>query len=235
MRLPVLAITVLAVMISSSLAAAGSKSRHERIEVRAIKVQGEVVGLKLLMLLRSAPNHDKVRIGLGPNTNTDRDPSPDSRARQKAADLSKGYLLHQWKEIKIENPGQPQRVELVVLFKDNPKLKPGAEVEIISAWNGPIGNFWHVWGLQAYAKDAANLAKIPGDAGLKRRSKITEVRRSGKRSRTTKLHPSKAKHRGVIERLRESMGRRRDKAARQRAAKPKKAKFKPSRIRTRGK
>lgn len=187
-----LALVPALLLIATQPVSAGSKSRHERVEIHPIHKQGDVIGFRLKLTLRPENNHDKVRIGLGPNTNSDRDQSPESRSRAKAADRSLGYLLHQWPEIKIEKSRQPQKVELEVLFKDNPKLSPGQQVEIISAWNGPIGSFWHIWGLQAYAKDPSNLARLPGATASQRQASMLDIKRAGKRAAP---HRKRAHHR----------------------------------------
>jgi len=171
-------------------------SRYERLEVKEIKKGGEVVGARFKMTLRPERGHDKVLIGLGPNTLTSGDLGSNSDSRTKARDKSAGYLLHQWDEIKVES-GKPQEVTLEVLYKDVPSLKPGADVEIISAWHGQGASYWHVWGLQVFGKDPNGLKKLPGQAAAQRRIKVNDIKRSGRRVAPRKVVSRRATRKPV--------------------------------------
>jgi hypothetical protein len=145
-------------------AAHANRSSHERAKVEPLVEKGETVGLKLSLTLRPYDS-DKpvVRVSLGPNTYTYGTPG---NHRELASDPKKGYLLYQWPEIKLKRgeyggAGKPMPMTFELRFKDAPKVKPGAKVEIISTWNDGSGNYWHVWGLQGNSSDPASVITIP--------------------------------------------------------------------------
>jgi len=176
--------TVLAVLAMAPLARA-DVARHERVEVKPLKEKGEVVGLKVEMTIRPE-QYSKARIGIGPKGGALNMQGAD---HQKAAALPEtGYLLHQFAHEDLV-PNTPKKVTLEVRYKDAPKLKPGQEIEIISAFDhGP--NVWHVFGM--WRRGAGNVPsfKAPGsEAPAQRRVGISQIKRSGAAGRRAPAKP----------------------------------------------
>jgi hypothetical protein len=145
------------------------QSSHERAAASPIMKNGEVVGMRIKLTLR--PNERErnlVRIGLGPITLASTSVGGGTAEyRGQASDVSKGYLVHQWPEVKIEENelAKPKEITLEVLFKDAPNLVPGSKVEVITAWHSDKPNgasYWHIWGLQAVNPDASSVLVVPG-------------------------------------------------------------------------
>jgi hypothetical protein len=154
-----LSLPVLAFGLLAASPAAEAVSAHERVEAKPITKGGEVVGLRLKLTLRpDGSGYDTVRIGIGPNDGT-----RPSDHRGAASDPGKGYLLHQFPEVKGVPGNTPKEVTVEVLYKDAPGLlKAGAEVEVITAWSGPHNKgYWHVYGMQSIQRDAASVIKLP--------------------------------------------------------------------------
>jgi hypothetical protein len=160
MKLLSTALALAALLVAAGNAAA-QQSQHERAKATSIVENGQVVGLRLALTLR--PNESArnvVRVGLGPITAT----GWLGDNRDKASMKSKGYLVHQWDEIKFDanEIGKPKPITLDVKFADAPKLKPGAKVEVITAWNNKSHSlYWHIWGLQITASDKTSVVTVP--------------------------------------------------------------------------
>jgi hypothetical protein len=164
----VLLALIAAAALLASVDAHAQASQHERAKAEPIMDGGQIVGLRLKLTLRPNDRYrNVVRVGLGPITATG-GLSQDNR--DKASDFSKGYLVHQWPEIKFADSEltKPSERTLEVLFKDAPNLKPGMDVEVLSTWNNLDANgkytagYWHVWGLQTSQVDKASVVKVPG-------------------------------------------------------------------------
>jgi len=153
-----IALLCFAVAFLGVVAQASARPRHERIKIAPWKENGTVVGIKLKLTLRPAnEGRTVVRIGLG-------DMSMRSFNWQKGRDrVAKGdYLAYQWPEITGLAQNGAKEVELKVRYSDAPKLKPGTQVEVVSAWNNAAQNqYWHIWGLQAMTRDATMVVTLP--------------------------------------------------------------------------
>jgi len=170
-------LSAVAVLAAATLAPVvhADVARHERVEVKPLNEKGEVVGLKVEMTIRPE-QYRKVRIGIGPKGGALNMQGAD---HQKAAALPEtGYLLHQFAHEDLV-PNTPKKVSLEVRYKDAPKLQPGQEIEVISAFDhGP--NVWHVFGM--WRRGAANVPsfKAPGaEAPAQRRVGVAQIKRSG--------------------------------------------------------
>ncbi|HLU65142.1 MAG TPA: hypothetical protein VKZ63_02635 [Kofleriaceae bacterium] len=153
-----LALPLFALGLVAAAPDAEAVSAHERVEAKPITKGGEVVGLRLKLTLRpDSSGYDTVRIGIGPNNGT-----RPSDHRGAASDPSKGYLLHQFPEVKGLKANTPKEVTVEVLYKDVPNLKPGSAVEVITAWSGPHNpGYWHVYGMQSIQADKASVITLP--------------------------------------------------------------------------
>jgi hypothetical protein len=155
-------VSSLTLVVAVALAAAApAQPYHERVKAEPIAKDGEVVGLRLELTLRPNDRYQNVvRVGLGPITATGRI----DENRENASDPAAGYLLHQWPEITFGDAelSRPSPRTFEVLFEDAPGLVPGRKVEVISAWNNATrSSYWHIWGLQAVARDATHVVTIP--------------------------------------------------------------------------
>ena len=187
-----LALPVLALGLLAAAPDADAVSAHERVEAKPITKGGEVVGLRLKLTLRpDGSGYDKVRIGIGPNNGT-----RPSDHRGAASDPGKGYLLHQFPEVTGVEANKPKEVTVEVLYKDAPNLKPGADVEVITAWSGPHNpGYFHVYGMQSVQRDAASVIKLPqpkagagSEASQASNSRARAARRfSGARKKTAQV------------------------------------------------
>ncbi|HUS64888.1 MAG TPA: hypothetical protein VMZ28_10120 [Kofleriaceae bacterium] len=180
-------------------AAADAQSFHEKVEAKEIKKGGQVVGLRLKLTLRpeNGSTQDKVRVSLGPMT-----PKPSGADydwhRAAVSDPKKGYVIHQWPEIEIDpKKEKAKEVTLEVLYADVPGLKPGTDVEVISAWNAPSNRtYWHVWGLQSVMKDAKSVIKLPEPkAAAAKEAKETAAAEKPTAARTRKPRAASTKPR----------------------------------------
>ena len=83
--------------------------------------------------------------------------------RLQAADVQKGYLRAMLGEFKQLRPNQPKEVEFNVVYGAQNDLKPGEEVDVVTAWTNDQ-KYWHVWGMwdgPTKAKDASLVIKLP--------------------------------------------------------------------------
>jgi len=153
-----IALLCFAVAFLGVVAQASARPRHERIKIAPWKENGTIVGIKLKMTLRpSNEGRTVVRIGLG-------DMSMGKFNWQTGRDrVAKGdYLAYQWPEITGLAQNGAKEVELKVRYSDAPKLKPGTQVEVVSAWNNAAKNqYWHIWGLQAMTRDQTMVVTLP--------------------------------------------------------------------------
>ena len=130
---------LLLLALAGAAADAAAESFHERIEAKPINKGGEVVGLRLKLTLRPDGSQGTVQVALGKASNL----GP-STYRAAATDPSKGFLQHQFPDMKVEGKA-PKEVTLEVLYKDAPGLTPGQSVDVITAWKG--SSYVHVWGM----------------------------------------------------------------------------------------
>jgi hypothetical protein len=148
----------LAVLLSlcALAAAAGdasAESFHEKADPRPITKGGDVIGMRLVLTLRPDGTQKTVLVGLGKPSNS----YNSGNYRTFASDPTKGYLLHQWKQIELDGKNAKE-VTLEVLFADVPGLKAGDDVDVVSAWQGSTV---HVWGMKR-SSVAGTQVKIPG-------------------------------------------------------------------------
>jgi len=178
-----LTLSVLTAITASSAYVEAAVARHERVEVKEITKNKEVVGIKIKLTVRPE-GYETVRIGL--NT-AGKKAASDHRAA--ASDMSKGHLLHQFAEVKLDG-STAKPVELKVLYKDNPNLKPGDSVEIVSAFNkASNASYWHVFGMTG-AGGTPEKYTTPGkaQAAAKRRVGVNDIRRAGKQGARRRAH-----------------------------------------------
>ncbi len=178
------ALAPLVVLIGSAaiLTAANAHAgvaHHERVEIKEITKDKKVVGLKVKLLIKPE-SYERVRIGINAAG------AQASNHREAASDASKGHLLHQFAEVALDGT-TAKPVELEVLYKDNPKLKPGESFEIVSAYNKKSNaTYWHVYGMTG-AGGTPDKYTMPGKAAAQRKSIVKDIRRAGKR--TAKRRP----------------------------------------------
>lgn len=121
---------------------AEAQARHERVKVTPMKKAGKVIGARIKLTLRPdtyTSGAKTVRVGLGtpvakPLTGTD--------FREMAAEKSKGYLVHQWKEEVA--PAKPLEKTYTIEYGKGNTLKGGERLDLVSAWKT---SYWHVWGM----------------------------------------------------------------------------------------
>jgi len=139
----------IAAAVGLALASAGDAqaqfARHERVTVTPLKEKGKAVGVRIKMTLRPE-EYKKVRVGI--NEAGKRYAGKSGDWRKGASDVGDGHLLYQFPEIKLA-PKTPKEVTLDLRYKDAPNLKPGAQIEIVSAFNGwaSYADHWHVFGM----------------------------------------------------------------------------------------
>jgi hypothetical protein len=159
------------ILFSATVADAGV-ARHERVEVKEIKG-----GMKITLTLRPE-GYERARIGIAPAGQAAK-----VDHREAASDPSKGHLMHQFKEVKFDNQ-DPKKMELKLMYKDAPNLKPGASFELVSTFNkASNANYWHVYGMTGAGGNPDKFT-APGKAAAKRKSGIAEIRRTGKKHKT---------------------------------------------------
>jgi len=174
-----------ALLVAATLLASGvafADAHHQIISKGPIVVGGKVVGFRARVLLdpqNVTSNHatlkGDVRIGLGKMTYNGSKVGNDHRDAN--AGVRAGYILHQFKMRKITGPkatdrgtptatlatgGKATEVEIEVLYKDNPKLKPGMKVDLVAAfWKG---SYWHPWGAADSATNSTQdfVITLPG-------------------------------------------------------------------------
>ena len=177
-----LAASVVFGVVALAGAEATADSYHERINISEISEGGEVVGFKLGMTLRLRGLHDKARIGILPQGALQKHDA--YTFRLAAAEPSEGSLLHQFPEVRGLG-GQPQEVSFEVRYADVPKLEPGSNIEIVSAWNTKDNlQYWHVYGATTALYSQPHVftlpaAKRPATARLRQRAG-TSSRRLGR-------------------------------------------------------
>jgi len=81
---------------------------------------------------------------------------------------------------------EPMPIELEVLFKDHPNLKPGTPIEIVTAWNTSAKNgTWHVFGMTSDLTANPDKYTVPGSSAApaaQRKAKVSAIKRAGGRS-----------------------------------------------------
>jgi hypothetical protein len=166
-------------------------ARHERVEVSEITKDKQVVGMKIKLTLRPE-GYERARIGIAP---AGKKASGDHR--EAASDPSKGHLLHQFKEVAFDTQ-DPKPVEVKLMYKDAPNLKPGEAFELVSTFNkASNANYWHVYGMTGAGGQPEKFTAPgkPQQAAAQRKSGITEIRRSGRKAkaaRRTARRPSRS-------------------------------------------
>ena len=149
-----LSLLVLLLATAAGLRDADAESFHEKEEARPITKGGAVVGMRVVVTLRPDGSQPRVKVGLGKRKNS----FGSTNYQTAATDPAKGYLIHQWPEIEV--PGKAAKeVTLEVLFADVPDLKPGDDVDLVTAWVGSSRT--HVWGMSRQGVTARAL-KVPG-------------------------------------------------------------------------
>lgn len=132
---------VLFVALATGVRTADAESFHEKAEARPITKAGAVIGMRVVLTLRPDGTQPTVLVGLGKPSSS----YSSSNYRTAATDPKQGYLLHQWPEVKLDGK-TAKEVTLEVLFADVPNLKPGDDVDLVTAWTG--SSTVHVWGMQ---------------------------------------------------------------------------------------
>ena len=147
---------------------AGADGHHQILSQGPIKKGGKVVGFRATVLVdpdgitsEHAQLGGDVRLGLGAMKFdlSKAGTGAGDPHRDAAAGVVEGYVLHQFKMREITGPttkdrgpltetlktgGKPKEVEVEVLYKDNPKLIPGMDHDLVAGfWKG---NSWHIWG-----------------------------------------------------------------------------------------
>jgi len=153
------------VVLVASTQSAHAIAHHERVKVEPINSKGQVVGMRIKMTLRPE-SYNVVRVGI--NEAGKRYSGKKGDFRTGASDMKSGHLLHQFKELKV-NSHKPNEVTLEVLYKDVPALKPGAKIEIVSAFNsGRKGDsYWHVYGMTSSLMASPQKYDLPAVAAQK--------------------------------------------------------------------
>lgn len=189
-KLPYLLVT--AALIAAAAEDADAYSHHEKVTVSEMKSKGEVVGVRIKMTLRpDSSGYKQVRVGIGPpGGNHD---SGDGW-RKKASDSSAGHLLHQFPAITDIKNNTPKELTLEVKYADAPNLKPGQEVEIISAWHGhPTSpNHWHIWGMSSPMSGPVKAINLPGKLQSQQQQLARRSPKSAKSKRTVTAQRPKA-------------------------------------------
>jgi hypothetical protein len=69
-------------------------------------------------------------------------PITGDKFREMASDMSKGYLVHQWREETA--PTKPTEKTYTIEYGKGNKLRGGERLDLVSAWKT---SYWHVWGM----------------------------------------------------------------------------------------
>jgi len=140
----------------------GVVAHHERIQVRPVKVGGKP-GFKVKLTL-VPESYQAVRVGLGKMKVSEelaknaqsQNPNFSDAKRALAGGAAKGYLRHQFGEVKFtdKHPQNqyiypPKEMEWTVMYGQGNDLKPGDMVDVVSAWDKAGGPFDspHVFGM----------------------------------------------------------------------------------------
>ncbi len=171
-----------AVVLGCLSGAAAADSHHQILKQESIvDAQGEVIGFRAHVLVDpqghttvNATYSGDVRLGLGSMQYTGLRGNPH---RDANAGVQPGYILHQLTMRAITGPnptdrgaptqtfatgGQAKEVEVEVLYKDAPLLKPGMKVDLVAAfWKS---SYWHPWGAVASATTSTTdfVVDLPG-------------------------------------------------------------------------
>ena len=180
MRSPLI-ICICALLLAEGVA--GALAHHQILSQAPIKKKGKIVGFRATVLLDpegSTSEHAKLggdaRLALG-GLKFSGDRTNDDLHRGAVAGVEQGYVLHQFKMREITGPktkgplvetlktgGQAREVEVEVLYKDNPKIVPGTEADLVAGfWRG---SYWHVWGAADSPTQSSRefVVKLPGSA-----------------------------------------------------------------------
>lgn len=137
---------VVALFVSLLGANAHADARHEDVELKPWKEQGEVVGFKLKLTLRPA-YYSFCQVGLG--CMDEKKAGADYTEKRRAAwDKDKGYLRLVF-PLETGLSGDKD-VEYPVRYGDGNDLKPGETVDVISGFsqNEPKDRVYvHIWGM----------------------------------------------------------------------------------------
>ena len=151
--------------------------RHERISVKPMSKAGKPIGFKLKLVLRPE-SYQTVRIGLGRMTATEeakKHQNKDSKLRRLAAGEDPGYLRLQFPEITGLVKNQPKELEFEIKFGEGNDLKPGDEVDVLTAWHGGSSTmtyegksvqYWHIFGMHdgpVNQGDKNTVIKLPSE------------------------------------------------------------------------
>jgi hypothetical protein len=165
MRILLVSVFTFGTLVFSGSVASAQMSRHERVKVTPIKKAGAVIGARLKLTLRPGYNHKRVRVGLGPMTYKKGSGNDWNAHRAMASDPKKGYLVHQFKEIKGLEQNKPLEKKWELHYGKGNKFKGGEKLEVISAWNNGAANntYWHVWGMQGAlgVNDPGSVVTLP--------------------------------------------------------------------------
>jgi len=88
--------------------------------------------------------------------------NPDKRLLG-AGDLP-GYIRLKLAELDNLPPNVPKEVQFDVAYGDGNDLKPGDQVDVVTAWQA---GYWHIWGMHdgpAHQNDQAFVITLPGVA-----------------------------------------------------------------------
>jgi len=163
MRATFLSLVASLAVLGTSVGLAQAVDRHERVTIKPIKKGSEVVGLRVEMTLRPEL-YTHARVGIAPAKKYQQGTS-NKTFRNAASDPKVGHLLHQFKEVRVEKY-KPKPVILEVLYKDQPNLKPGDKIEIVTAFSGTgkISDYWHVYGMTSNLMERPQRYALPGSA-----------------------------------------------------------------------
>jgi len=181
-----LALCCASLLLAESVAAADA--HHQILSQEPIKKGGKVIGFRATVLVDPqglTSEHTTlggdVRLGLG-GLKYDRSKAVAGNSdhhRDAVAGTAEGYILHQFKMREVTGPkatdrgspsetlrsgGQAKEVEVEVLYKDNPGLVPGTNVDLVAGfWKG---RYWHVWGAADSPTSSTRdfVIKLPGAA-----------------------------------------------------------------------
>jgi hypothetical protein len=155
--------TACALVLAGSSRPAAAIDRHERAKLSPLREKKKTVGVKVKMTLYPEI-YGRVRIGIG---SAGKLPSPAASYTDKralAAGVKKGYIRHKVAELKQLALGKPKEVEYEVRFTKANGLRPGQEIDLVTAWiatpSGTSG-YWHVFGMKNGPVQSGPTLKIP--------------------------------------------------------------------------
>ena len=186
----ILSCAVFLLVLQGFVSSAKSET-HERVTITPWKSNGKTIGFNLKLVIRPT-RYTLVRVGLGKPGGAQRISGGYHSWRNAAAGVSGSYILKNLGVVRGVQTYTNQTVSFRVKYSDVPKLKPGSDVEVVTAWDK---GYWHIHGAATPLYSYSDTYRLPNATVAKRakKKKKAQPRARKKKPKTAKRRAAKKK------------------------------------------